>query len=203
MLCVQCSQSVSSLLQYNICYNNYSHQKSCDTTQAQFQCKLFKSMHASSSQSYIYFSREAGSLQHQVICHSSTLFFSFSLSMSFLSVFHVFCHYRQSLHSATCPWRKSLQGQRRLYLGECPAQLKSSGSLWRPHSCRTTEKAGKMWLISESTTSHCTSNLRSEKSSRSLKKEITEIYQEEKMKIKFTVSSQACNRKVELALTWK
>lgn len=97
----------------------------------------------------------------------------------FLSV-HVFCHYRQSLHSATCPWRKSLQGQRRLYLGECPAQLKSSGSLWRPHSCRTTEKAGKMWLISESTTSHCTSNLRSEKSSRNLKKEITEIYQEEK-----------------------
>lgn len=70
---VMCSQSVSSLLQYNICYNNYSHQISSDTTQAQFQCKLFKSMHASSSRAYIYFSKEAGSLQHQVICPSSTL----------------------------------------------------------------------------------------------------------------------------------
>lgn len=77
----------------------------------------------------------------------------------FVSVFHTSCHYRQSLHSATCPRRKSLQGQRRLYLGECPAQLKSSGSRCRPHSRRMTEKAGRMWLISESTTSHCTSNL--------------------------------------------
>lgn len=70
-----------------------------------------------------------------------------------------FCH-RQSLHSATWPRRKSLQGQRRLYLGENPAQLKSRGSRWRPHSRPSTENAGRMWLISESIMSHCTSNLR-------------------------------------------
>lgn len=70
-----------------------------------------------------------------------------------------FCH-RQSLHSATWPRRKSLQGQRRLYLGEYPAQLKRRGSRWRPHSRRSTENAGRMWLISESIMSHCTSNLR-------------------------------------------
>lgn len=85
-----------------------------------------------------------------------------SMFNSSASVRHVSCHYRQSLHSATWPRRKSLQGQRRLYLGECPAQLKRRGSRWRPHSCRTTEKAGRMWLISESTASHCTSNLRGE-----------------------------------------
>lgn len=71
----------------------------------------------------------------------------------------LFCH-RQSLHSATWPRRKSLQGQRRLYLGEYPAQLKRRGSRWRPHSRRSTENAGRMWLISESIMSHCTSNLR-------------------------------------------
>lgn len=70
------------------------------------------------------------------------------------------CHHRQSLQSATCPRRKSLQGHRRLYLGEYPAQLKRRGSRWRPHSRRSTEKAGRMWLISESIMSHCTSNLR-------------------------------------------
>lgn len=70
--------------------------------------------------------------------------------------------YKQSLHSATWPRRKSLQGQMRLNFGECPAQLKRSGSRWRPHSRRTTEKAGRTWLISESTTSHCTSSLRGE-----------------------------------------
>lgn len=85
-----------------------------------------------------------------------------SVSNFSASVLPVSRHYRQSLHSATWPRRKSLQGQRRLYLGECPAQLKRRGSRWRPHSCRTTEKAGRMWLISESTTSHCTSNLRGE-----------------------------------------
>lgn len=83
-----------------------------------------------------------------------------SVTNSSASVLHSPCHYRQSLHSATWPRRKSLQGQSRLYLGECPAQLKRRGSRCRPHSRRTTEKAGRMWLISESTTSHCTSNLR-------------------------------------------
>lgn len=83
-----------------------------------------------------------------------------TVSNSFLLIPHMACHYRQFLHSATWPRRKSLQGQRRLYLGEWPAQLKSRGSRWRPHSCRTTENAGRMWLISESTTSHCTSNLK-------------------------------------------
>lgn len=109
-------------------------------------------------------------LHHQVICHISTPMLACgcpftphqSMSNSSASVLRLSCHYRQSLHSATWPRRKSLQGQRRLYLGECPAQLKRRGSRWRPHSRRTTEKAGRMWLISESTTSHCTSNLGSE-----------------------------------------
>ncbi len=82
-----------------------------------------------------------------------------SASDSPVPVLHVSHYYRQSLHSATWPRRKSLQGQRRLYFGENPAQLKRRGSRWRPHSRRSTEKAGRMWLISESTTSHCTSNL--------------------------------------------
>lgn len=83
-----------------------------------------------------------------------------SVSNSLVCVLRPSPHYRQSLHKATWPRRKSLHGQRRLYLGECPAQLKRRGSCWRPHSRRTTEKAGRMWLTSESTTSHCTFNLR-------------------------------------------
>lgn len=118
----------------------------------------------------LFLRRRAASLHHQVICHSFTPALAsecpfpprHSASNSSASVLHVPGHYRQSLHSATWPWRKSLQGQRRLYLGECPAQLKRRGSRWRPHSRRTTEKAGRMWLISESTTSHCTSSLRGE-----------------------------------------
>lgn len=88
---------------------------------------------------------------------SSSLASVLNPSLLFLCCSH---HYKQSLQRATCPRRKSLQGQRRLYLGEWPAQLNSKGSLWRLHSRRITENAGRMWLISESTTSHCTSNLR-------------------------------------------
>lgn len=135
--------------------------------------KLFKSLHACSSSSYIHcFEAKLPLCTIGVICHSSTpvltcachplSFFSLRQSVSnlFLTVLHLSRHYKQSLHSATWPRWKSLQGQRRLYLGECPAQLKRRGSRWRPHSRRTTEKAGRMWLISESITSHCTFNLR-------------------------------------------
>lgn len=108
------------------------------------------------------------SLHHQVICNSSThtlpcgCLSPLPIYVVFFSVLTFSVLYKQSLHSATWPRRKSLQGQMRLNFGECPAQLKRSGSRWRPHSRRTTEKAGRTWLISESTTSHCTSSLRGE-----------------------------------------
>lgn len=138
--------------------------------------ELLKPLHACSSSAYrtSQFGGSAASMHHLLICHSSTpvlacgcFLLSFfilhhAVSNSSVTVLHLSRHYRQSLHSATWPRRKSLQGQRRLYLGECPAQLKRRGSRWRPHSRRTTEKAGRMWLISESITSHCTSKLRKE-----------------------------------------
>lgn len=117
-----------------------------------------KSMHVPCHPTFTVFSRRSCLIYHSSI-PVLTCGCSFPLGNLHLSLLHLFHHCRQSLHSATWPRRKSLQGQRRLYLGECPAQLKRRGSRWRPHSRRTTEKAGRMWLISESTTSHCTSNL--------------------------------------------
>lgn len=61
---------------------------------------------------------------------------------------------RQSLHSATWPWRKSLQGQIRWCLALTPAQLNSSGSFCWKHSLLSTCTAGNTWFFSASKDSH-------------------------------------------------
>ena len=82
-----------------------------------------KTLHACSSSSYS-FSGEAASLHHQLTCLTCSgcgclaVSFALPICLILMSAPHMPCHYRQSLHSATCPWRKSLQGQSRLYLGE-------------------------------------------------------------------------------------
>lgn len=87
-------------------------------------------------------------------------FFTTNAKLSFSS--RLSSGHKHSLHSATCPSRWSLQGQRRWCLALEPAQLNRRGSTWRQHSPCSVEKAGKRWFISDSTPSHWKPSLKYE-----------------------------------------